>query len=102
MYYFFYLEIALCSETDMNIYGYQNISHIPTSVIIEIFEIDITEDPFIIEGYLLDKKMYSKNKEYIDKEIGVLNFDIFEYSLRQYSTKDFNEVRKLFKEHLIE
>jgi hypothetical protein len=34
---------------------FENLSHIPTTKFIEIFEIDIQKDPFLVEGYFLKK-----------------------------------------------
>ena len=101
-YYFFYLEIALKDSKDTNIYAFENVSHVPTSKLIEIFEIDLNKDPFISDGYFLTKKNYKKHKDYIKQNIGQLNLKVFEYCLRQYVTNDFSELRKLYKENLIE
>jgi hypothetical protein len=55
-YIFFYLEMALRDKKDLNIYAFENISHIPTSKLIEIFEIDLEKGPYFLEGYFLKKK----------------------------------------------
>jgi hypothetical protein len=34
--------------------------------------------------------------------MGTLNLDVFEYCLRQYVADDFKEIRKLYKEALME
>ncbi|MFT3945677.1 MAG: hypothetical protein QM763_01785 [Agriterribacter sp.] len=102
MYYFFNLEIALKDENDLNIYAYENVSHIPTSKLIEIFKINLNEDPYILEGYFLTKTSYKKHKKYITENIGQINLDVFEYCLRQYIADDFKEIRKLYKETLME
>ena len=86
----------------MNIYAFENVSHIPTDKLIEIFDIDIKEDPHILEGYFLTETNYQKHQEYITQNIGQINLDVFEYCLRQYATEDFNEIRKLYKEDLME
>lgn len=101
-YYFFNLEIALKDENDLNIYAYENVSHIPTSKLIEIFKINLNEDPYILEGYFLTKTSYKKHKKYITENIGQINLDVFEYCLRQYIADDFKEIRKLYKETLME
>lgn len=101
-YYFFSLEIALKRDEDLNIYAYENVSHIPTSMLIEIFGINLQKDPYIMEGYFLTKTRYRKHKKYIDQNIGQINLDVFEYCLRQYVSHDFNEIRKLYKESLME
>lgn len=101
-YYFFNLEIALKKDSDLNIYAYENVSHIPTSKLIEIFKIDLKKDPYLLEGYFLTKTSYRKHKKYIKEYIGQINLDIFEYSLHQYVTEDFKEIRKLYKEDLME
>lgn len=101
-YLFFYLELALKDKKDLNVYAFENISHIPTNKLIEIFEIDLSKDPNISNGYFLKKKQYKKYKKYIKENIGQLNMDIFEYSLHVYGADDFKEVRKLYKEKLIE
>lgn len=101
-YYFFDLEIALRDKDDPNIYAYENISHIPTSKLCEIFNIDLAKDPLILEGYFLTKTMYKKNKNYIYENIGAINLDVFEYCLRQYGAENFSEVRKLYKEDFME
>lgn len=101
-YYFFYLEIALKKSKDPNIYGFENISHIPTKKLVEIFQIDVKKDPYILEGYFLTKEMFKKHQKYISKYIGQINLDIFEYTLRQYGSDEFSEIRKLYKEDLME
>ncbi len=101
-YYFFNLEIALRKEDDLNIYAYENVSHIPTSKLIEIFNISLDKDPYLLEGYFLTKTNYRKHKKYIEKYIGQINLDVFEYCLRQYATDNFEEIRKLYKEDLME
>ena len=101
-YYFFYLEMALRKSDDTNIYGFENVSHIPTKKLIEIFNIQLSKDPYLIEGYLLTKTSYRKHKKYISKHIGQINLDIFEYCLRQYGANDFKEIKKLYKEDLME
>lgn len=101
-YYFFNLEMALRGTDDLNIYAYCNVSHVPTSKLIEIFNIDLKKDPYILEGYFLNKTNYKRHKKYIDHRIGQINLDVFEYCLRQYVTEDVQEIRKLYKEDLME
>lgn len=101
-YYFFELEIALRKEDDSNIYAFENISHIPTLKIIEIFNIDLDQDPNLLEGYFLTEESYKKNKKYIEENIGPINLEVFEYCLRQYVSDSFNAVRRLYKEDLFE
>ena len=101
-YYLFYLEIALTKEDDSHIYAFENVSHIPTDKLIEIFEIDIKNDPFLVEGYFLTKTKFNKHKKYLQENIGQFNFDIFEYTLRKYGCEGYQEIRKLYKENLIE
>jgi hypothetical protein len=100
-YIFFYLEIALKDKTDSNIYAFENVSHIPTNKLVDIFNIDLLKDPYIIEGYSLTKSNYRKHKTYLRKEIGSLNLDKFEYCLRQY-TGNTDTLRKLYKKTLFE
>jgi hypothetical protein len=101
-YYFFELEIALRRTDDLNIYAFENISHIPTTKLIEIFNINLEKDPYLAEGYALTKAIYKKHKKYIEKNIGQINLDVFEYCLRQYVTEDYKAIRKLYKEDLME
>lgn len=101
-YYFFELEIALRKEDDLNIYAYENVSHIPTRKLIEIFNINLDKDPDLVEGYVLTKSIFKKHKKYIEQNIGQINLDVFEYCLRQYVSDDFKSVRKLYKEDLME
>lgn len=101
-YYFFYLEIALKNSDDPYVYAFENVSHIPTKMLIEIFNINLGKDPQLIEGYFLTKTQYRKHKKYIDKFFGTLNLDIFEYCLRQYVADGFKEIRKLYKRALLE
>lgn len=63
---------------------------------------DLIQDPYLLEGYFLTKTSYRKHKKYITQNIGQLNMDVFEYCLRQYSSNDFKEIRKLYKENLME
>jgi hypothetical protein len=101
-YYFFYLHLSLKNSEDPYIYAYENISHIPTNMLIEIFGVKLDKDPYLLEGYILNKTRYKKYKKYIEKNIGKINLDIFEYSLGQYATDDIKEIRKLYKEDLME
>lgn len=101
-YYFFYLETALAKGDDLNIYAFINVSHIPTSKLIEIFEIDLKTDPYISDGYFLTRDMHKRYIYYLKQNVGILNFEIFEYTLRQYEAKDFKEIRKLYKESFME
>jgi hypothetical protein len=101
-YYFFNLEIALRRDDDLNIYAFENVSHIPTSKLVEIFRINLEKDPYILEGYMLTKTSYKKHKKFIDQNIGSINLDVFEYCLRQYVSDDYKEIRKLYKESLME
>jgi hypothetical protein len=101
-YYFYYLEIALKDSEDNNIYAFENLSHIPAKKLIEIFEIDLATDPNISEGYFLTKAIFEKHKEYVLKHFGVINLDVFEYCLRLYSSDNFEDIRKLYKESILE
>jgi len=101
-YYFFNIEIALRKADDFNIYAYENVSHIPTDKLVEIFSINLKKDPYLLEGYFLTKASYKRHKKYIKENIGQLNLDVFEYCLRQYATEDVKEIRKLYKENLME
>ena len=58
----FYLEIALKEADDLNIYGFENLSHIPTKKLIKIFNINLEKDPYILEGYFLTKTSYKSTK----------------------------------------
>lgn len=102
MYYFFYLEIALRKKKDLNIYAYENISHIATSKLVEIFDIDLEKDPQILEGYILTKQIYKKHKKYIKKNLIPINLKVFEYCLRQYGGNDYRSIRNMYKESLME
>jgi hypothetical protein len=94
--------MALKKEDDLNIYAFENVSHIPTKKLIEIFNINLNQDPYLLEGYFLTKTMYRKHKKFIDENIGQINLDVFEYCLRQYAADDFKSVRKLYKQNLME
>ena len=96
------MELALRDKKDLSIYAFENISHIPTSKLIEIFEINLTDDPHLLEGYFLKKKHYQKHKKYIKENIGQINLDLFEYCLRRYDADDFDQIRKLYKEDFME
>lgn len=101
-YYFFYLEIALKDPSYPYVYSFENVSHIPTAKLIEIFKINLKKDPYILEGYFLRKSYYKKHKKYIDANVCAINLNVFEYCLRQYSASDYNDIRKLYKESLME
>ena len=101
-YYFFYLELALNDPEDTHIYGFENLSHIPTSKLVEIFGIDLEKDPYISEGYFLTRTNFEKHKEYITKHFGAINLDKFEYCLRLYGSNDPEEIKKLYKENYLE
>ena len=101
-YYFFYLEMALKDKDDLNIYAFNNVSHIPTGKLIEIFKIDIIKDPQILKGYFLTKTQYKKHKVLITKEIGHVDLNKFEYCLMQYVSHKKEEVRKLYKLDIME
>ena len=94
-YIFFYLEIASTDEDDLHVYAFINVSQIPTSKLIEIFKINLEKDPNILDGYFLTKTQYRKHKKYLEKEVGAINLDKFEYCLRQYSgDKEADIIRK--------
>ena len=101
-YCFYYLEIALCDSGDLNVYAFENISHIATKKLIEIFKINLKKDPFIVDGYFLTKTQFKKHKDFLQKNIGSLNLDVFEYCLRRYSARYPNDIRKLYKENMME
>ena len=101
-YYFFYLEIALKNPKHKYIYAFENLSHIPTKKLVEIFQIDLKKDPAIIEGYPLTKTAYKKHKKYINEYFPSLEFEVFEYCLRCYVADDSSSVRKLYKKSLME
>jgi hypothetical protein len=101
-YYFFYMEIALRKKNDLKIYAYENVSHIPTRKLVEIFGIDLEKDPYLLDGYFLTEESYAAHEAYITGNIGEINLKVFEYTLRQYVANDFTEVRKLYKESLME
>ena len=101
-FYFFYLEIALRNPKYKYIYAFENMSHIPTKKLIEIFKIDIKKDPGLLEGYFLTKTAYKKYKKYLDQNLPSLELDIFEYCLRQYVSDDVSSIRKLYKKSLLE
>ena len=99
---FFYLEIALKDPNDTHVYAFENLSHVPTKKLIEIFGIDLTKDPFIVEGYFLTKTRYKRHKKYLDKNCCALNLNVFEYCLRQYASDEFKDIRKMYKKKLME
>lgn len=101
-YFVFLLEIALKDPNDPNIYAFTNVSHIPTSKLIEIFDINLNEDPDLIEGYFLTQPMYKAHQEYIVKNISQINIDVFEYCLRLYVIRDLSKEPKAYKESLME
>lgn len=69
--------------------------------LIEIINIDLKSDPYILEGYFLTREIYKKHKAYLDRKIGALNFKLFEYCLRRYSAAD-KDIRDLYKEDVFE
>ena len=75
-YYFFYLEIAIRKSRHLNIYAFENVSHIPTTKLIEIFKIKLEKDPQLPEGYFLTKTSYRKYKKYFDENLGQINLDV--------------------------
>jgi len=100
-YYFVYLEIALRSRKYPYIYGFQNISNIPTKKLVEILEIDPDKDPNFSEGYFLTSRMYKKHEEYLSSFMPSMNFKMFEYCVRFYGgTKE--DIRKCYKENIWE
>jgi hypothetical protein len=101
-FYFYYLEIALRDPKDQNVYAFENLSHIPAGKLVEIFEIDLKADPYISNGYFLAKEMFAKHRNYILKNFGTINLDLFEYCLRLYASDDPAEIRKLYKESMLE
>ena len=48
------------------------------------------------------KNSYKKHKKYLEQNIVHLNLDVFEYCLQQDVSEYFQEVRKLYKEDLLE
>ncbi|MCG2613435.1 hypothetical protein LZZ85_04050 [Terrimonas sp. NA20] len=101
-YYFFYLEMALRMSSDSRIYAFKNISHVPTSKLVEIFEIDVLQDPYMSEGYFLTEEIYLKHESYIKEKMGAINLEVFEYCFRYYTSEDGSSIRRLYKEDLME
>jgi hypothetical protein len=100
-YYIVDLEIALRGKKYPYIYGFHNISEIPTKKLVEILEIDVKADPHIREGYFLTAKMYRKHEEYLRKFLPSMNFKVFEYCVRFYcGTKE--DIRKYYKKSIWE
>ena len=102
MIYFYLLEIALTDPSDTKIYAFENMSHIPAKKLIEIFGIDLENDPNISQGYFLTLEAYLNHKEYIDKNFGAINLELFEYTLRLYGDEGAATVRRLYKKHFLE
>jgi|LakMenEpi03Aug12_release.lakeMendotaPanAssembly.Ray.scaffolds.fasta_scaffold3099236_1 hypothetical protein len=100
MYYIFYLEMSLKNIKDSKIYAFVNVSHIETSKLIEIFEINIDKDPYLDEGYFLSQSQFTRYKDFLNQEVGSFNFKIFEYCLRLYSTSKEDEIKKMYKDEL--
>jgi hypothetical protein len=67
------LEIALKNESDPHVYAYENVSHIPTSKLIEIFNINQKKDPYLVQPYMLTKNMYKKHRKYIEDNFVPMN-----------------------------
>jgi hypothetical protein len=101
-FYFYYLEIALKDPKDQNIYAFENLSHIPANKLVETFDIDLEADPYISDGYFLTEKMFAKHTDFILENFGTLNLDVFEYCLRLYASDDPADIRKLYKESMLE
>jgi len=82
-YYQVYLEIAL-KKADY-VFGFINISHISYSKLEELFKPQVTYEKFLFDdslGYLIEEDLYTKNKEFFDKEIPfTFDFNLFNYSV---------------------
>ncbi len=102
IYIFFKLELASKDDDDLNIYAYINISQIPTQKLVEIFKIDLKKDPFILEGYFLTKTQFRKHKAYLEKEVGTINLNKFEYCLRQYGGNKATDIVRKHKTKLFD
>lgn len=93
--------MAIKGDKNTRIYAFENVSHIPTSELVRIFEIDLNKDPNILEGYFLTDRIYKKNRSDLEKLINPINLNKFEYCLRQYGcSKDY--IRKMYKKKLME
>jgi hypothetical protein len=68
-YYFFYLEIALKKSKESHIYAYENVSHVSTKSLIDIFNINLNKDPHLLEGYFLTKTIFKKHRKFIKDNI---------------------------------
>jgi|GEM_PF-6840679 len=101
-YYFFHLEMALNDPNDLHVYAFKNVSHIPTKKLIEIFNINLKKDPYILDGYFLTKTRYRKFKKYIDQNMGPINLDVFEYSLNQSVGYDKRSIQRKYKLSMME
>jgi hypothetical protein len=96
-YIFFELELATKDDNDFNIYAFINVSQIPTKKLVEIFRIDLKRDPFILEAYILTKTQFRKHKAYLEKEVGTMNLNKFEYCLRQYAGNKASDIVRKHK-----
>lgn len=101
-YYFFQLEVALKDPQYPYVYAFWNVSHVPTKKLIELFKIDLEKDPYLMEGYFLTKSIYKKNKAYFDSHFGILDLNIFEYTLRLYVQEGYSGIRKMYKKNIME
>ena len=94
--------MALKDPNDLRIYGFKNISHVPTKKLVEIFNINLRKDPHIMEAYFLTKSRYRKFKKYIDENFGAINLDLFEYSLSNYVGYNKKSIQRKHKLSLME
>lgn len=87
------LEIALVA--DDYIYGYQNISDVPLVKLAEIFDIDLNNPEWIIEGHMLNRSNYLQHKDFLHSNVCRMDVDLFEYTLRVYATTN-DKIRELY------
>jgi hypothetical protein len=102
MYFIFYLELSLRDEEDSKIYAFVNVSHILTSKLIQIFDINIEKDPHLTEGYFLSEEKYDRYKDFLNQEVGSFNLQVFEYCLRLYTTSKENTIQSMYKQELFD
>jgi len=99
-YYKIYLEVVL-KGADF-VFGFINISHITYQKLEELFKDQVTDERFLFDdsiGYLINKELYKKHKDYLDKEVPfTFDFDLFEYSVGLSSVEEHKYQKDYYDE----
>lgn len=100
---YYKVDLEIARHKDKYVFGFINVSHIPYEKLYELFKDQITHERFLFDdsmGYMIDKDVYNKHKEFFDKEIPIkFDFKLFQYSVG-FGSVEIEKYQKDYYEEL--